>query len=347
MKYLIFVLMFAFVFCMGCENQDVPVQNISVNIDDILFIGQQAYSNIEFYPSNTTEKNLLCHSSDENILTINNSGVITPKNKGTATIEIQCQNGFTVTKTVSVYQIVSKPTIINTSEKWGPYEKIQGNGNSSGSQEIGINTGVDVVINPNTLVENARIIVVGKLSTDENCEKENTKFSQIRIEGTGEFSVDSITIDRLYIDILKNGEFTNCDFIVPPNNQATIDGWFTSSNLNFSKNIFRGKCSFRLFSFTGTYILENNLFISSVEFPSSSSLMNYITFRYNTFDIQYASFVGNETPNIDFANNYWGTTNTSLIDNFIIDRNDSLSINYIVNYQPILTQKHELTPSLE
>lgn len=136
MKYSFFVFIFTIIFCISCENQiqDVPVQSISVNIDDILFIGQQAYSNIVFYPSNTTERNLLCYSSDENILTIDNSGVITPKNKGTATVEVQCQNGFTVTKSVLVYQIVTKPAIINESEQWGPYEKILGDGRNSNAK---------------------------------------------------------------------------------------------------------------------------------------------------------------------------------------------------------------------
>jgi uncharacterized repeat protein (TIGR02543 family) len=59
--------------------------------------------------------------------------------------------------------------------------------------------------------------------------------------------------------------------------------------------------------------------------------------------MQYFSFSGNATPNIDLSNNYWGTTDTQLIDNFIIDRNDSLSINYYVNYLPILTEKPEFS----
>lgn len=117
-----------------------------------------------------------------------------------------------------------------------------------------------------------------------------------------------------------------------------------ASTLELSENIFRGRCRFSTIFMRPT--IRYNLFISSIEFFFSTS-PNEGIFQYNTFDIQYASFVGNATPNIDFANNYWGTTDTSLIDNFIIDRNDSLSINYIVNYQPILTQKHELTPSLE
>ena len=332
----------------GCENPnqdvpDVPVQNISINIADILFVGQQTYINIEFSPSNTTERNLIYSSSDENILTISSSGTITPLNKGTATISVVQQNGVEVNKSVSVYQIVTKPTIINETEEWGPYEKISGNGWNSGSTEIGINTGIEITIKPNTLVENARIIIAGKLFT-ENCEKENTIFSQVRISGNGELNLEDITIDRLYIDSLRNGNFTNCDFVKPPNSyDYAINGWFTSSRLIFINNIFNGNCDFSVFSFSGAYIFEYNQFVSTIRFPSSSSLMNYITLNYNIIDMQYFSFSGNATPNIDLSNNYWGTTDTQLIDNFIIDRNDSLSINYYVNYLPILTEKPEFS----
>jgi hypothetical protein len=75
----------------------------------------------------------------------------------------------------------------------------------------------------------------------------------------------------------------------------------------------------------------------------------YTSFKNNTVDISTAFFGSNktsrtETPNIDFSNNYWGTSDISRIDEFIFDKNDSLSINYVVNYQPILGEKHKLTP---
>jgi uncharacterized repeat protein (TIGR02543 family) len=348
MKKLFAILVSTLIAFIGCDNtpKEIPVQNISIDIDNILFIGQQSYVRTEFFPSDTTERNLSYSSSDENILTINSSGTITPKNKGLATITIKCQNGAKVSKNVSVYQIVTKPKIINVSEEWGPFEKILGSGNSSYSNEIGINTGVEIKINQNTLVENARIIVAGKLFTN-NCETENAIFSQVRLEGNGEYNLANITIDRLYITDAKKGIIANCDFIIPSRSYDLafeITPW--GGSLDLINNTFYGNCDFRV-SFTQQLNVEYNVFMSNINFPSGSSKINYITFRYNTIDMTKSSFNGkntsNASPNIDFANNYWGTTDTLLIDNFIIDRNDSLSISYYVNYLPILTEKPELS----
>jgi uncharacterized repeat protein (TIGR02543 family) len=340
MKYLFFVFVFIFVIFLSCDN-DIPLQDLSIEIDDILFIGQQAYINTIFSPYNTTERNLLCYSSDENILTVTNSGIITPKSKGVATITVRCQNGTEANKTVVVYQIVNKSAIISESEQWGPFEKI-GGVNSYSQQEIGINTGVEIIINPNTLIENVKLIISnnGKLTT-ENCEKENTKLSNVIIESKGEFLIDNITIIDLKIDN-ANGQITNCDFLATNNSYGTLYVSVAYAlSLEFSGNIFRGKCL--LSTFSGP-TFRNNLFISEIEFFFNPSSPNSCIFQYNTIDINTATILYNrQTPNIDLANNYWGTTDTSLIDNFIIDRNDSLSISYYVNYLPILNEKPELS----
>jgi len=354
MKYLFFVFIYVSIVLLGCDNTpEIAVQSINVEIDDVLFIGQQANIKTVFFPVNTTERNLIYTSSDENILTISNSGVITPKNKGNVSITIEAQNGTEYSKNVAVYQIITKPSIINISEEWGPYEKIGGTGTWS-IQEIGINNDVEIIINPYILVENARLVISsnGKLITKDN-KKNNTKFSNVRVDSTGEYLLENITIVDLQINN-RNGRIINCDFLPETRSNYGTGTLYVSvsnaSTLELSKNIFRGKCYFSLFD---SPIIRNNLFLSSIE--SSFSSTTFESFEYNTIDINRVSFrggsyiqnIGYPTPNINFANNYWGTTDTTLIDNLIIDRNDSLSISYYVNYLPILNEKHELTPSLE
>jgi hypothetical protein len=356
MKKLYALLFFIFIGFMGCDDtstpKEVPVQNISIDIDDILFIGQQTTIKTEFFPSDTTERNLSYFSSNENVLSINNSGIITPKGKGIATITVKCQNETEVNKTVSVYQTISKPNIINNSEEWGPFEKINGTGSSYHSvQEIGINNNVEIIINPNTIVEDIKFVISqhGKLSTI-NCETYSTRFSNVSITSNGRFEINNITIIDLQLDN-NNGSIMNCDFLPQSINATygTFHAMLSSDyTLKISRNIFRGRC--HIYSY-GNISMENNHFISSIHFYG---WYTGITFQYNSIDMQYASLgssspianIGYPTPNIDLSNNYWGTSDTSLIDNFIIDRNDSLSISYYVNYLPILTEKHELTPCL-
>ena len=51
-------------------------------------------------------------------------------------------------------------------------------------------------------------------------------------------------------------------------------------------------------------------------------------------------------PEMIVANNYWGTTNTSIIDSMIYDRNDDLNYYTFFTYRPLLTAPHPDTPTL-
>lgn len=51
------------------------------------------------------------------------------------------------------------------------------------------------------------------------------------------------------------------------------------------------------------------------------------------------------SPTIDATQNYWGTTDTAIIDLKIYDGNDDIRIGSYIVYQPILTSPHPNTPS--
>jgi hypothetical protein len=44
--------------------------------------------------------------------------------------------------------------------------------------------------------------------------------------------------------------------------------------------------------------------------------------------------------------NYWGTTNTTIIDSLIYDKNDNITLPNVIEYMPILTEPHPDTPTL-
>ena len=76
---------------------------------------------------------------------------------------------------------------------------------------------------------------------------------------------------------------------------------------------------------------------------------NFAKIEYNTFmtnNGRYAAVLpsGYTSAELTMPNNYWGTTDLNKIGEMIFDKNDDLSSNDYVNFQPILTQPHPATP---
>jgi hypothetical protein len=116
---------------------DIPLESISFLLDDILFVGSDYSLSISYFPQNATNKTVSFTSSDENILSVGESGTLDLKGKGLVTISVQSQDGqIEFSKDVAVYQIVNKPNVIKTSEQWRPFELID---NKNG--EIGVESG--------------------------------------------------------------------------------------------------------------------------------------------------------------------------------------------------------------
>lgn len=68
------------------------------------------------------------------------------------------------------------------------------------------------------------------------------------------------------------------------------------------------------------------------------------TIFYNNSIID--STVNGNSDDTDIQNNYWGTTDTAIIDEMIYDSNDDLSRKGTLSYLPILTELHPDTPQL-
>ncbi len=129
------------------------------------------------------------------------------------------------------------------------------------------------------------------------------------------------------------------------------------------------------FSEKAIYI-ENNTFIDTNGFEFSIAYEN-IYIRYNLFKgnrgllvkehvntgaspqavVKYNTFINvSETVllitswgaqgNMDATENYWGTSDTSLIDSWIEDGYDDIGIHAFIDYMPILTEPHPNTPTL-
>lgn len=91
-------------------NQNVEVTNISLNKNSLeLIIGNSDTLTATISPSNATNKSVTWSSSNSNIISVDNSGKVTAKSIGSATITAKTANGKTASATV--YSDVEKITI--------------------------------------------------------------------------------------------------------------------------------------------------------------------------------------------------------------------------------------------
>ena len=95
----------------------------------------------------------------------------------------------------------------------------------------------------------------------------------------------------------------------------------------------------------GIFYFRYNLVTGSDDFIYHYYNFSEIILNYNSFiDNNRVIRFGGDGNDIDAQNNYWGTTDTSIIDNLIYDENDDVTISGAVNYLPILTEPDANTP---
>jgi len=115
------------------------------------------------------------------------------------------------------------------------------------------------------------------------------------------------------------------------------DGGYQSMNIEYC-NIENNGTVFYQVRTNGLSAFKYNIFINNTD------LFN-IGYYFGTTEIQFNNFVNNniylEAPaegygygTVDAKNNWWGTTNTSVIDSYIYDKYDDVSLQ-IINYLPI------------
>jgi len=127
---------------------------------------------------------------------------------------------------------------------------------------------------------------------------------------------------------------------------------YPDGDCSFQNNLFVGdnaSLKIGIGNNVNVYIRYNE-FIGDYAQPSSPAIQTWassgnskVYAQYNDFSRVkgYALALGGNsaTETIIGDHNYWGTTDTSIIDQKIYDKNDSLDNYSVINYQPILQQK--------
>jgi len=176
---------------------------------------------------------------------------------------------------------------------------------------------------------------------------------------------DSLTVLDLEYCIFKNGK--SFWYSTKSEQWASLSLKYSElRNLSTVSNMY-------YFRSTGHKIyIEYNKFLNSAGFLIGTDIDVYAYIRYNLFNenvgpvlrikptctgritIKYNSFINMQgialelctSINQDATENYWGTTDTAVIDSMIYDGNDDIRIRGFIEYLPILTEPYPDTPIL-
>ena len=125
--------------------------------------------------------------------------------------------------------------------------------------------------------------------------------------------------------------------------------WYPSQDVFIEYNAFTNTAGFKIgtddyySNTTGSVYVKCNLFSNNqgyiidnyASYGLSKTYVNNNTFTFTTGTILEVEN-GSTTADMDATANFWGTTNTSIIDSMINDRNDDSSCASYINYLPIL-----------
>jgi hypothetical protein len=133
--------------------------------------------------------------------------------------------------------------------------------------------------------------------------------------------------------------------------------WYPSQDIFIEYNSFTNTAGIKIgtddFSShtSGNVYIKNNLFNSNqgfiinnyASYGSSKTIVNNNSFT-NTAGIILEVEKTATTADMDASQNYWGTTNTTIIDSMIYDNNDDVSCSSFINYLPLLDVPDPETP---
>ncbi|MCL2065725.1 MAG: Ig-like domain-containing protein [Candidatus Cloacimonetes bacterium] len=127
---IIVTLLFILVGCSNSPTKDIPVTGISLDQTMVsLNIGESVKLKATILPQNATNQNLIWTSSNEEIFSVSNDGLVTALNYGTAVISVSTVNGGNST-TSNVFIAENVFTIENVEQWYAATDEIKNNGNN-------------------------------------------------------------------------------------------------------------------------------------------------------------------------------------------------------------------------
>jgi hypothetical protein len=134
--------------------------------------------------------------------------------------------------------------------------------------------------------------------------------------------------------------------------------WYPVSDCFIERNIFDNSEGISI-GHSGNvkvYVTNNVFYNQAPSYGKYFAIRNWASYNESETIVQYNSFLSTdrvalELPSgygdaaITATNNYWNTTDTSIIDGMIYDKNDDLACAGYIDYTPFLTSPHPDTPT--
>ncbi|BDC94668.1 chitobiase/beta-hexosaminidase C-terminal domain-containing protein [Treponema bryantii] len=338
------------------------ITSIDFEIDDILYLGNEYNLSVNFYPRKNPNLAISYTSSNNGIVSIDDSGKVTPLKKGETFLQITLPDvNISYQKKIYVYEDVIINNMIQTENvTWGPYERIVLN-----TEKVQLNTNCILTINSNTYLEGTFTIQTwGRIFINEVATNIKIDTLYIRpqegycngiqlygLEGN-KLHIEQAPAGITYTDnvIIRKCKLNSFHYQNVNGYDRTLDG---TQKILIEQNIFKNYAFIMMYQ--GSGFLQENFLVQHNNFLGDVKVMNYynnFTFIYNSFDYKKIEFGCNKltslySGNYDYSNNYWGTTDTNLIKSVLKDKNDDLTLPYEINYLPILQEPTGLTPRIE
>lgn len=254
----------------------------------------------------------------------------------------------------NVSGIISSDTVwANTSEPYIIVSPIQ------------IAPGVTLTIEQGVSITGGSIAVLGILDVNGNAGN-RVVFDNVSVEpGGNEISIDNpFHIDISYAEFNAGslyqatgdaiyGSLTLTDSILK--NIPAMYLWYPVADIYIERNIFLESGGISIGTDEDiTVNIRNNIFNGQT---TDYAVKNWASYASSQTIVEFNSFLDADKTALrlpsgysDTAmigeNNWWGTTDTSVIESMIYDRNDDLTVANFINYSPFLTALHPNTPVL-
>ena len=285
---------------------------------------------------------------------------------GGYTISLVVNDGKIDGTSSTVMVTVVDPTIvggiINTDTTWtlakSPYKL---------TSNVQIAQGATLTIEPGVIVSGSSITVFGTLNAVGNSGK-YIEFSNMSIAPAND---PSLSIKSNII--VRYCKISNCSFYgrtgsrtyaalqmsdcILTNSYDVLNIWYPYKDCYIERNVFVDYKGVEVALASNNLYITNNLFIKKTDIqPSVPTILAQQSYGSEEVIVSKNTFYNNDKIAIKIPpsmsgikvkadNNFFNTTDISIISKLIYDRNIDLGSAYIINYLPILTSPDPNTPS--
>jgi hypothetical protein len=160
-----------------------------------------------------------------------------------------------------------------------------------------------------------------------------------RLDSGGQLILRDSTLNnyRIYLKATESDCYLERNVLI--NAEMQVSRFSDRESKIYIKNNFFYNPQWPVFTGPGHGIIQIGSGSSLIEIENNSFFLNT-----NMVAVELFNYLGCDSD-ISVKNNFWNTTDISIIESLLYDRNDDLSIDHYISYWPILMEAHPDTPT--